>query len=255
MAPQGLAIIIGAGRTSGAGIARVLADPQKGNMAVALLARNKDALDTLASDLRTSSNGGILQAFATNTNPDRLRATFAQIAAEPAFKDLKLTLAIYHVRNAARKPFLEETPEAFNETMQTYTTGAVVFAQEALKLMYAQHGGQTPLTETAGAVKGTIIFTGTLGALRTNQNYASYGASRASVRMVAQAIAKEHSKFGVHVVHAIANGPIADEDSEKTQTGVSMRGEDVGETYLWLSRQPSSLWVHELDMRPAQENF
>ncbi|CAG9988689.1 unnamed protein product, partial [Clonostachys byssicola] len=119
-------------------------------MAVALLARNKDALDALASELRTSSSGGILQPFATNTNPDRLKATFAQIAAEPAFKDLKLTLAIYHVRNAARKPFLEETPEAFNETMQTYTTGAVVFAQEALKLMYAQHGGQTPLAETAG---------------------------------------------------------------------------------------------------------
>lgn len=255
MAPQGLAIIIGAGPTSGAGVARVLADPQKGNLAVALLARNAEKLASLASALRQSSNGGVLYPFATDTQPDNLRRAFGQIADHADFQGLKLTLAVYHVKNAERKPFLEETPEAFDATMQTYTTGSVVFAQEALKRMYADNGGQTLLADTDGAVKGTLIFTGTLGALRTNMNYASYGASRAATRMVAQAIAKEHSKFGVHVAHAIANGPIMDEENERTRTGKSMRAEDVGDTYLWLARQPSSLWIHELDMRPAQEGF
>ncbi|KAH6689610.1 hypothetical protein F5X68DRAFT_260270 [Plectosphaerella plurivora] len=255
MAPKGLAILIGAGPTSGAGIARILASPQHGNLAVALLARDADRLTSLAADLRKSSNGGILHPFATDTKPENLRAAFRDILAHPDFKGLKLTLAIYHVKNAARKPFLEETPEAFSETMQTYTTGAVAFAQEALRTMYDQNGGQTALADTAGAKKGTIIFTGTLGAMRTNTNYASYGASRAAARMVAQAIAKEHSKFGVHVVHAIANGAITDEDNEAVRTGRSMRAEDVGQTYLWLAQQPSSLWTHELDMRPAQESF
>ncbi|KEY64035.1 hypothetical protein S7711_07398 [Stachybotrys chartarum IBT 7711] len=255
MAPTGFAILIGAGPTSGAGIARVLANPQAGNLAVALLARNPEKLNALTDDLRKSSNGGILHPFPTDTQPENLRDAFQKIANHSAFKDLKLQLAVYHVKNSARKPFLEETPEAFNDTMQTYTTGAVVFAQEALKLVYAQNGGQTPLAETEGKKKGTIIFTGTLGAMRTNTNYASYGASRAAARMVAQAIAKEHSKFGVHVVHAIANGGIIDEENENTRTGKSMRAEDVGRTYLWLSQQPSSLWTHELDMRPAQETF
>lgn len=255
MAPAGLAVIIGAGPTSGAGVARVLADPQKGNLAVALLARNEERLERLASDLRQSSNGGVLHPFATDTQPDNLHKTFQQIVAHADFQGLKLKLSIYHVKNATRRPFLEETPEAFNDSMQTYTTGAVVFAQESIKLMYSQNGGQTLLPDTNGTVKGTIIFTGTLGAMRTNQNYASYGASRAAARMVAQAIAKEHSKYGVHVVHTIANGPIIDGENERTRAGISMRAEDVGETYLWLSRQPSSLWVHEMDMRPAQENF
>jgi NAD(P)-dependent dehydrogenase (short-subunit alcohol dehydrogenase family) len=255
MAPQGLAIIIGAGPTSGAGVARVLADPQRGNLAVALLARDAERLNSLAADLRKSSNGGVLQPFPTDTQPDNLRKAFSQITDHPDLKGLKLRLAVYHVKNSSRKPFLEETPEDFNDTMQTFTTGGVVFAQEALKLMYAQNGGQTLLADTQGAVKGTIIFTGTLGAMRTNANYASYGASRAAARMVAQAIAKEHSKFGVHVAHTIANGPIIDEENGNTRTGKSMRAEDVGETYLWLSRQPSSLWTHELDMRPAQESF
>ncbi|EXF85862.1 short-chain dehydrogenase/reductase SDR [Colletotrichum fioriniae PJ7] len=254
MAPKGLAIIIGAGPTSGAGIARILASPQHGNLAVALLARNPENLQNIAADLRKSSKG-ILHPFPTDTEPENLRRTFQQIADHADFKDLKLKLAIYHVKNASKKPFLEETPEAFNDSISTFTTGGVVFAQEALKLMYAQNGGQTLLSDTEGAKKGTIIFTGTLGAMRTNQQYAAYGASRAAARMVAQAIAKEHSKFGVHVVHAIANGGIIDEENENTKTGKRMRAEDVGELYLWLSQQPSSLWTHELDMRPAQETF
>ncbi|WYZ37122.1 hypothetical protein EsH8_II_000628 [Colletotrichum jinshuiense] len=254
MSPKGLAILIGAGPTSGAGIARILASPQHGNLAVALLARNPENLQNLASELRKSSNG-VLHPFPTDTEPDNLRRAFEQIADHPDFKGLKLKLAIYHVKHSSRKPFLEETPEAFSASMNTYTTGAVVFAQEALKLMYAQNSGQTLLAETDGAKKGTIIFTGTLGALRTNQQYAAYGASRAAARMVAQAIAKEHSKFGVHVVHAIANGGIIDKENEDTRTGKRMRAEDIGELYLWLSQQPSSLWTHELDMRPAQETF
>ncbi|KAF6825412.1 short chain dehydrogenase reductase family [Colletotrichum plurivorum] len=254
MAPKGLAILIGAGPTSGAGIARVLANPQQGNLAVALLARNADNLQTLASDLRKSSNG-ILHAFPTDTQPDNLRRAFRQIAEHPDISGLKVKLAIYHVKHSSRKPFLEETAEAFSDSMNTYTTGAVVFAQEALKLMYAQNGGQTLLADTEGVKKGIIIFTGTLGAMRTNQQYAAYGATRAAARMVAQAIAKEHSKFGVHCVHAIANGGIIDEINEDTKSGKKKKAEYVGELYLWLSQQPSSLWTHELDMRPAQETF
>jgi len=56
-------------------------------------------------------------------------------------------------------------------------------------------------------------------------------------------------------VHAIANGGIRDEDSEETRTGKRMSAEAVGRTYLWLSEQDPSLWIHELDLRPAQEKF
>ncbi|KAG7116308.1 hypothetical protein HYQ44_006927 [Verticillium longisporum] len=254
MSPRGFAIIIGAGPTSGAGIARVLASPDHGNLAVALLARNPDNLSSLCSDLRKTSKG-VFQPFPTDTGADNLRRTFKEIAEHDDFKDLKLKLAIYHVKHSSKKPFLEETAEAFTDSMQTYTTGAFVFAQEALKLFYAQNGGQTLLSETNGEKKGTIIFTGTLGAMRANVGFAAYGATRAAARMVSQAVAKEHSKFGVQCVHAIANGGIIDADNEDTRTGKKMAAEEVGKTYLWLSQQPTSLWVHELDLRPAQETF
>ena len=110
--------------------------------------------------------------------------------------------------------------------------------------------------------KGTLIFTGTLGALRSNAQYAAYGAGRAGVRMLAQSLAREYSGRGLHVVHAIANGGITDtaadeagEAGDKVRAGTRMRAESVGQTYLWLSRQQCDLWVHELDMRPAAEKF
>lgn len=233
----------------------MLANPQLGNMAVALMARNPDNLSNLASDLRKSSNGGILQAFPTNTEPASLAKAFSALKSHPDFQGLKLKLAIYHVKNSSKKPFLDETPEEFQKSLSEYATGAFAFAKESLSMIYATHGGQTPLAETNGEKKGTIIFTGTLGALRTNAQYSAYGATRAAARSIAQGLAKEHSTYGVHAVHAIANGGIRDEDSKETREGARMSAEAVGKTYLWLSQQEPTLWVHELDLRPAQEKF
>ena len=88
--------------------------------------------------------------------------------------------------------------------------------------------------------------------------------------MLAQSLAREFSAQGIQVVHAIANGGIVDvpssakegvsggasqEDVAKVEKGERMRAESVGKLYLWLMQQQPDLWVHELDMRPAAENF
>ena len=154
-------------------------------------------------------------------------------------------------------PFEEETSERFEESLRVYVGGARNFAAECTKWMLAQ--GEAPKEGAAMEKRGTLIFTGTLGALRTNAQYAAYGAGRAGVRMLAQSLAREYSARGVHVVHAIANGGITDSsegaDAEKVRAGAKMRAESVGKTYLWLSQQECDLWVHELDMRPAAERF
>ncbi|KAK0947951.1 hypothetical protein LTR29_000474 [Friedmanniomyces endolithicus] len=253
MAPNGIAIIIGAGPATGAGIARILASPSHGNLAVALLARRPDALDDLVKSLRKQVPNAVVEPFATDTSPDKLRKAFADIKEHQSFKDLKLRLAIFSIKNSAKKPFMQETFEDFMEPLESYVGGAMVFAQESLKRMFEDHGEKT-LAEGAEK-KGTIIFTGTLGALRANAEFASYGASRASVRQLAQALAKEMSGKGVHVAHAIANGRITDEDSEDTRRGKHIAAEAVGKTYLWLHEQDPTLWTHELDLRPAQEKF
>ena len=145
------------------------------------------------------------------------------------------------------------------------------FSQLSLKWMMDQfpeyHEGEEPLHK-----RGTLIFTGTLGALRTNTGFAAYGAARSGVRMLAQSLAREFSAKGIHVVHAIANGGITDnvhnwhgetgekkegagDDAVKVLKGEKMRAESVGKLYLHCMQMGCDLWVHELDMRPAAEGF
>jgi len=251
MAPKGLAILIGAGPTTGSGIARVLA--RDGNLAVALLARRPEPLHELAQKLRGDVPNSVFEPFSTDTTPQKLASTFQEIKAHESFKGLKLQIAIFSVKHSHRTPFMDETYNQFTESMTTYVGGAFAFAQESLKRFFADHG-ETSLADGAEK-KGTLVFTGTLGALRTNIGYGAYGAGRASVRQLAQSLAREMSEKGVHVVHAIANGGIRDEDSEETRIGKRMTAESVGKTYLWLHEQGPCLWTHELDLRPALEKF
>jgi hypothetical protein len=53
----------------------------------------------------------------------------------------------------------------------------------------------------------------------------------------------------------IANGAIADEETNDQKIGKKISADAVGKTYLWLSQQEPELWTHELDMRPALETF
>lgn len=129
----------------------------------------------------------------------------------------------------------------------------MAFAQESLKLLFEHHGGAT-LGENGGEKKGTIIFTGTLGAMRSNVGFAAYGAGRAGVRQLAQSLGKEFSEKGVQVCHVIANGGIVDDvEREDMKVGKKIRAESVGKTYLWLIEQTPDFWTSELDIRPAME--
>ncbi|CZT46365.1 related to oxidoreductase, short chain dehydrogenase/reductase family [Rhynchosporium secalis] len=253
MPPSGLAIIIGAGPNTGTGIARILSHPKHGNLAVALLARRQGNLNSIRSNLKETSPGSVVETFPTDTSPSNLKAAFQSIKSHQSFKDLKLKVAVYSVKHSSKKPFMDETYEEFTQSLEQYVGGAFTFSQEALKLFF-EHHGEAPLSET-GEKKGTLIFTGTLGALRCNAEYAAYGAGRSSVRQLAQTLAREMSAKGVHVVHTIANGAIEDKNGEDQRIGKKMSADAVGKTYLWLSQQEPELWCHELDMRPAAEKF
>ncbi|OAP62336.1 hypothetical protein AYL99_04539 [Fonsecaea erecta] len=274
MPPTGLAILLGAGPTTGAGIARVLARASQGNLAVALLSRSGDV--QLAERLSRESDGGVLKAFKTDTTEQSLNRVFDEVQQWSASlgNDVKLKLAIWSIKHSHKTPFEDESAQRFGDSLQTYVTGAMVFSQLCLKWMLAQYPADVEPSSEGGAEeemvkKGTLIFTGTLGALRTNPGYAAYGAGRAGVRMLAQSLAREYSAKGVHVVHAIANGGIVDADVSggteadadakakhaKVLLGERIRAESVGKLYLECMRQGCDLWVHELDMRPAREKF
>merc|ERR1712093_414853 len=213
MPPSGLAIIIGAGPNTGTGIARILSHPKHGNLAVALLARRQEGLNSVRSNLQQTSPGSVVETFPTDTSPNNLKQAFQAIKSHASFKDLKLKVAVYSVKHSSKKPIMNETYEEFTESLEQYVG-------EALK-MFFEHHGEAPLSET-GEKKGTLIFTGTLGALRCNAEFAAYGAGRSSVRQLAQTLAREMSAKGVHVVHTIANGSIEDKNGEDQRIGKKM---------------------------------
>jgi len=190
MPPSGLAILLGAGPTTAAGIARILAHPSHGNLAVALLSRTGDS--SLASKISTSSNGGTVKAFKTDTSEQQLKSAFSEIQSwsQSLDSDLKLKIAIFNIKHSHKVAFLEESAEKFNDSLSTYVTGAMVFSQLSLKWMLEQYPTQSDQPHLQK--KGTIVFTGTLGSLRTNPGFAAYGAGRAGVRMLAQVRSSGH---------------------------------------------------------------
>jgi NAD(P)-dependent dehydrogenase (short-subunit alcohol dehydrogenase family) len=139
----------------GTGIARILSQPSNGNLAVALLARRSDALDDVVSTVRKTSPDAVLETFPTDTSKASLEKVFKDIKAHQSFKGLKLQMAIYSIKHSSKKPFLEETYEDFNESLEAYVGGAFVFAQESLKLFFSDHG-ETSLAE--GAPKKGVGF-------------------------------------------------------------------------------------------------
>ncbi|KAJ5765949.1 hypothetical protein N7520_005508 [Penicillium odoratum] len=282
MAPSGLAIILGAGPAAGAGIARVLASPAEGNLAVALLSRTGDA--QLATEISKLSGGGVLKAFQTDTSEDRLRSTFEDIKtwtrSLPKSDDgqsLRLKLSVFNIKHSHKVPFAEETPTRFTESLTVYTTGAMIFSQLSINWMLSQSSQSSddkPEAFIPLHKAGTVIFTSSLGSMRSNAGFAAYGATRAGVRMLAQSLAREYSSKGIHVVHAIGNGWITNnydesyldsdlndgakentDDTKAVLEGKKIKGASVGKLYLGLMQQACDLWVHELDMRPAGEPF
>ena len=67
----------------------------------------------------------------------------------------------------------------------------MAFSKDVVRMLLEQHG--EALLANGGRKKGTLIFTGTLGVMRTNANFTAYGASRSGARSLAQALAKEYS--------------------------------------------------------------
>jgi short-subunit dehydrogenase len=159
--PKALAILIGAGPTSGLGIARTLVQNGYG---VACLARNADRLEETVEKIRQQTGQKAVEGFATDTQPSNLTFAFEKIRSHPSFEGLKLKLALFHIKHSSREPFLETSPESYGKALEEYNVGAFAFAQQVLKRVYEESGGQTTLKESGGEKKCTLIFTGTVSA-------------------------------------------------------------------------------------------
>jgi hypothetical protein len=81
--------------------------------------------------------------------------------------------------------------------------------------------------------------------------------------MIAQSMAREYGKDGIHVAHVVIDGGIDGERLRQSlPQSVAERGEDgmlgidaIAETYWQIHRQQRSAWTQEVDLRPFKEGF
>lgn len=161
-----------------------------------------------------------------------------------------LTVAVHNAGDNRPAPFLQVTPEAFEEHWRSHSLGGFLLAQAVLPGMLKR---QT----------GTLIYSGATGSLRGRATFSPFAAAKSAVRMTAQSLAREFGPQGIHVAHVVIDGAI---DGDRIRTNFPSRAlsagvdgmlhpDEIAKSYVQLHRQHRSAWTQELDLRPWLEQF
>ncbi|GAA5885421.1 hypothetical protein JCM6882_009615 [Rhodosporidiobolus microsporus] len=239
-AAKQLSIVLGAGPGTGAAIARAFSE--KG--AVALLARNKDSLTSLADELR--KGGGEAEPFSCDASScESLDAAFSAI--KERFPNHEVRAALFNANSPfIVKPFLELDKKDLDAGVGVNIYGAYYFSQKVIPLLLESGGG-------------FLSFTGATAAIKGGAKFAAFAPSKFALRGLSQSLAREFGPQGIHVVHAIIDGLIATDRLEQMmgagEKDSRIDPAGIAQTLLNLSEQPKSCWTHEIDLRPAAEKW
>jgi NAD(P)-dependent dehydrogenase (short-subunit alcohol dehydrogenase family) len=184
-----------------------------------------------------SGERGRIRGYAADaTIAGQVTTTFSQIAAEFGPPDL----VVFNVGTWDRAAILDISEELFERAWRTGCLAGFLTGQAAAAAMLPRG-------------KGTIIFTGATGSIRGSAGFAAFAVPKFGLRALAQSMARELGRKGIHVAHVIVDGMIDNSgDAESTKT---LGPTAIAAVYEAVHRQPCSAWTHELDLRPADENF
>lgn len=181
-----VALVTGASQGLGARFAETLA---ASGAAVAVAARQVAKLEELAQ--RIGAAGGTAHAVAMDvTDPASVAAAIENVEAVLG----PLDVLVNNAGIAVQKPFLEMSPEDYDQVLDTNLKGCFLVAQAAARQMKESGGGSII---NISSVLGTEV----IGALST------YCASKGGLLQLNRAMALELSRYGIRV-NAIAPGYI-----------------------------------------------
>jgi NAD(P)-dependent dehydrogenase (short-subunit alcohol dehydrogenase family) len=101
--------------------------------------------------------------------------------------------------------------------------------------------------------RGTIILAGATSGIIGRRGYLNLAVGKFGLRALSQVVARELGPKGIHVVHVLIDGSIAEDPQPSSEP--ELRPEHLAELFWALHRQPSSCWTSELDARPSEEKF
>ena len=187
------------------------------------------------------SPSGFLALACDVGEPKAVSEAFDRIHAEQG----PTTLLIHNAAQLLLDDFMQTTPQQFESVWRTACLGGMLCTQAALPNMLA--GGA-----------GTLLFTGATASVKAGEKSAAFASAKFGLRGLAQALARQYGKQGIHVIHTVIDGVIWGERAEKVfkmDPKRCMDAEAIADAYLHLIDQPPSCWTHEIDLRPNVATF
>jgi NAD(P)-dependent dehydrogenase (short-subunit alcohol dehydrogenase family) len=241
MPDRKVALVIGAGDSTGGAIARRFA--REGFFAC-VTRRHGDKLVPLVQ--RIEDAGGNARAFGS----DARREEAVAVLFETIERDIgPIEVVSFNVGGNVRFPIRETTTRVYTKVWEMCALGGFLVGREAAKVMVPRK-------------RGTILFTGATASVRGGAGYAAFAGGKHALRALAQSMARELGPEGIHVAHVVVDGAIDTEftrqrapdryEDRKTTDGI-LNPESIAENYWTLHCQPRDAWTHELDLRPWSE--
>ena len=236
---MGTAIVIGVGPDQGLGAQLCKRFAAEG-LNVLVAGRTKSALDAVVADI-AAAGGRATPVVADATSEADIVALFDQAGSD-------LELALYNAGNNTPGKIIDMEADYFEQSWRVVCFGGFLFGREAVRRMVPK-------------AVGTLLFTGASASLRGRTGYGAFNSSKAGLRTLAQAMAKEYASDGIHVGHVVVDGAIGGEKIRKRFPNLADREdrlisiEGIVDGFVFLYRQPRRAWSFELDVRTSYENW
>ena len=235
------AVVIGVGPDRGLGAQLCKRFAVEG-LHVFVAGRTRETLDAVVDDI-ARAGGRATAVVADATKETDIAALFDSVGEG-------LELAIYNVGNNTPGRIIEMEASYFEQSWRIVCFGGFLFGREAVRRLVPNGGG-------------SLLFTGASASLRGRAGFGAFNSSKAGLRALAQAMAKEYGPDGVHVGHVVIDGAIGGEKIRQRYPEAAARLGDDGlikiegivDAFVYLHRQPRTAWSFELDVRTSRETW
>lgn len=227
-------LVTGVGPGTGAAIARRFAS---GGWRVAMLARTRDRLSALESELPGS------RAYLCDvTDPVALDAVIGRVEHELG----PIEAVVHNAVGGAWGNFLEIDPAVLEANFKVNTMALLHLARRVAPAMIA-------------AGRGSIIVTGNTSAQRGRAGFAGFAPTKAAQRILAEAMARQLGPSGVHVAYvvidAVIDVPWARQRFADRPDEFFIQPADIAAEIWHIAHQPRSAWSFNVELRPFGETW
>ncbi len=222
------AVVFGVGAATGLGVA-LARRFARGGLRVFVAGRTEPNVTAVAEKIRQS--GGRAEARVADVTIEKEVIALLDEAGDKA----SLDLVAYNVGNNVAVPLLDLSTEVFETAWRQNGLGGFIVGRETVRRMLPQG-------------HGTLLFTGATASLRARPPFTAFAAAKASLRALAQGIAREFGPRGIHVAHVVIDGVIEGDYAKsrfpdfvkaKGDDGL-LKADDIAEAYWALYLQPKS---------------